>query len=497
VLKRRTNVLRFAFGLLVAGAGSACHADPEALDRDAGADSGDSASVTPGFCARDDEDAVRDVFCGDGPPQVRGLSDLQELLGVQPHAPNPNAPYVGDPLKDNPFSAVGSVSVMAHSTSLSGHLVSPINPRVLILGANNIMTFTRGVQRIELISISRVTKKLNFYLLSFEQACNASKHGCRPGDLYTPRLESDWMRVSIHDDEELKNTPLDCRQCHQRNLEKPTLLMRELEGPWTHFFQPTIFDETIPGVHGGDLMRDYLAAKGDEVYGGYDLSTISGVAPVILQMRVGIVQPLNFDSFRILTERYPDGHDTVEPHPSPTWEAAYEAFKRGEQLALPYLDQRATDPDKQRALTEAYRRYHDGELAADELPDLADIYPDDPALRAKMGVQTESDATAEDALIQACGSCHNDVLDQSLSRAKFNIDVSRMDRAELDRAIQRMRRPRSAPGAMPPPEARQLHPAALERLIDYLREPQEADPRLESAARIGMAGGGVVTQVLR
>jgi hypothetical protein len=89
------------------------------------------------------------------------------------------------------------------------------------------------------------------------------------------------------------------------------------------------------------------------------------------------------------------------------------------------------------------------------------------------------------------------VLDRSLSRARFNIDVSRMDRAQLDLALQRIQRPRSAPGAMPPPEARQLQPEALERSIEYLREPREADPRLESAARMGMAGGGLMTQVLR
>jgi len=49
---------------------------------------------------------------------------------------------------------------------------------------------------------------------------------------------------------------------------------------------------------------------------------------------------------------------------------------------------------------------------------------------------------------------------------------------------------------MPPPEARQLHPAALARLVDYLREAQDVDPRLESAARTGMTGGGITTQVL-
>jgi mono/diheme cytochrome c family protein len=458
-------------------------------------------SGLPGFCAREDDDSVRDIFCSESPPEIGSLSDLQELLKVSPHASNPNAPYPGDPQPDNPFSAVGPVNVMSHSTSLSGHIVSPINPRVIILGGTTIMAFVRGVQRIELISSSRLTGLLNFYVVSFEQSCNQDDRSCSHGDLYTPLIESDWMRVRIHDGEELKNTPLDCRQCHQRNSDEPSLLMRELESPWTHFFFPTGITETLPGVGGSELMDDFLAAKGDEIYGGYDLSTISPVAPFVMQTRVGSKQPLLFDSSAILEERYPygpDGYSSVE-HPSPTWERAYEAFKRGEQLALPYFDQRATDPDKQKALAKVYRRYHDGKLDAQELPDLADIYPDDPKLRARMGLQTEPDASAEEALIQACGSCHNDVLDQAISRAKFNIDLSRMDREELDVAIDRIQRDRFEPGAMPPPEARQLDPATLERLVDYLREDhgsREPDPRLQRAAQLGMAGE-VTTQALR
>ena len=38
------------------------------------------------------------------------------------------------------------------------------------------------------------------YLVTFEQACNATPDGCTPGDLYTPRIESDWTRVRIQDD---------------------------------------------------------------------------------------------------------------------------------------------------------------------------------------------------------------------------------------------------------------------------------------------------------
>jgi hypothetical protein len=488
---------------------AACAADDEpkrrakpdasaAAEADASADAEAAVrTLDPaGFCTRDDADEVRDVFCAERAP-ITSLSELQRALNVYPHAPNPRAPYVGDPMLDNPHAAVSSVLVMSHSTSLSGQLVSPINPRVLILSENTIMAFSRGVQRVELISLSRTTNQLNFYMLSFEQACNASEAGCTPGDLYTPQIETDWTGLSVRDAEELKNTPLDCRQCHQRNSSEPSLLMRELEGPWTHFFLPADLEQAPQGVSGSDLMRDYLAAKGDELYAGYELSTISSVLPFVFQRRVGGIQPLNFDSLKILNERFPmeDGGYVQEAQPSPTWEEGYEAFKRGDQLPLPYLDQRATDPDKQQQLTDAYRRYRDGELDAAELPDLADIYPDDDALRARMGLQTEAEASAEDALIQACGSCHNDVLDQSLSRARFNIDVSRIDSGERELAIDRIMRPHDAPGVMPPPEARQLHPAALEKLVEYLREEREEDPRLVHAASMGMTGGGIATQI--
>jgi cytochrome c553 len=94
-------------------------------------------------------------------------------------------------------------------------------------------------------------------------------------------------------------------------------------------------------------------------------------------------------------------------------------------------------------------------------------------------------------VIQACGSCHNDVLDQTLSRARFNIALSRMDRAELDLAIARIQQPGSAPGAMPPPGTRQLDPEAKRDLVAYLRRstrPAEDDARLARAAALGMVG---------
>jgi mono/diheme cytochrome c family protein len=450
----------------------------------------------PGFCERPRADTVRDVFCGDTRPAVTDLHTLQELLDLNP-APKLQADGV-TPVDFNPLAISGpTVTVLAHSTALSGHLVSPINPRVIILGSAALMTFQRGVQRVELIAQDRERDALNFYLLSFQQACNAQPDGCTPGDLYTPRIESNWAAVAVRDDEDLKNTPSDCRQCHQRGRELPTLLMRELEIPWTHFFEPVVDESQVtplPGVRGRHLMMDYEQAKGDEPYGGYVLQMLPENSPLILQNAVAPVQPVLFDAPKILQERYPYGPNgfATEPVRSPTWDGAYAAFKRGEQLALPYFEQRVSDPQKQARLSEAYARYRAGEIEADALPDLGDIFPDDPHVRAEIGLQNEPDATPAEALIQVCASCHNDVLDQSISRARFSVDLARLDRATLDAAVDRLERPRSAPGAMPPPEARQLDPDTRDRLLEYLRaDPSvsEVDPMLQRAAALGMSGG--------
>jgi hypothetical protein len=451
-----------------------------------------AAPVRPGFCGREGANAVHDAFCDQPLSAIRSLHDLQALLDVEP-APADKQPSIVDPY------GVKFVIVVGHSTALSGRVVSPINPRTIVVGENTITAFQRGVQLVELASRvrGRGDNAFNFYLASFEQACNATAAGCSNADLFTPRLESDWTQFEIRDDEELKNSPADCRQCHQRAREAGILLMRELKSPWTHFFETIPTTDTggkLPGARGTDLMMDYLRAKGEELYGGAAVHAIPPTSALVLQSIVGSVQPLLFDSRKIEDERWPYGPEgyPAEPNPSPTWQAAYDAFKRGEQLALPYYEQRATDPAKQAQLTAAYASYRAGELSADQLPNLADIFPDDARVRAQIGLQTEPDATPPEALIQACGSCHNDVLDQSISRARFNIDLSKLEPAELEIALDRIRRPPTAPGAMPPLESRQLDPDSRARLIDYLAQYSRSgrlEPQLEQAAKLGMAGG--------
>lgn len=437
----------------------------------------------PALCERAGRsDAVIDLFCADTPAHIGNLADLQHGLGF-------TEPEVVGTI----FS--GAV-VIAYSTALSGDLVSELNPRTIITKGGQFVAFSRGVQQVELIAPDRLTVgQLNFYLLTFRQACNDARVGCLPGDLYTPSIESDWLSFRLEDDEDLKNTVSDCRQCHQRGLAQPVLLMRELVGPWTHFFGPDQEEpQGFPEMTGTGLLRAYLQAKGDERYGNLSVDVLRSTVGFTLQSLVPQQQPVLFDGAEIMNERWPwteaDGYPEV-PAKSATWYGQYEAFKRGEQLPLPYFDPRVSDPAKQQQLTAAYQAYRSGELSAAELPDLADIFPDDPQTRAEIGLQTEPGAPPAQMLIQACASCHNDVLDQSISRARFNVALGRMSRAEIELAIARLEAPRDSALAMPPHGRRQIPEQDLATLIDYLEaqsRPAEDDAALDTAAKLGMAG---------
>jgi cytochrome c553 len=439
--------------------------------------------VRPALCDRTDRaDAVRDLFCKDPGPHIGSLADLQVGLGLA------EPEVLG--------TVYGGAVVTSHSTALSGDMVSEINPRAIITAGDMFVAFQRGIQSVEIVARDRgPSKRFNFYLVDFQQACNTAAAGCVPGDLYTLRVENDWLSVTLDDDEDLKNTRNDCRQCHQRGLEAPVLLMRELDGPWTHFFAPDQDDpQGFPEVTGTGLLRDYIKAKGDELYGNLGPNVLRSTVGFTLQAVVTRDQPMLFEGSTILNERWPWTEGTgypMTPAKSATWYTEYERFKRGELLSLPYFEPRVSDPVKAQKLSAAYQQFRAGELAAEALPDLADIFPDDPQIRAEIGLQTEPNATPVQLLITACGSCHNDVLDQTISRARFNVALSRMSRAELDLAITRLEIDRSHSSAMPPKGRRMIPPDSMAKLIAYLKQterPAEDDAALDKAAQMGMAG---------
>ena len=49
----------------------------------------------------------------------------------------------------SPSTVLDSVVFMGLSTALAGQLVSPINPRLILLGSGTILAFQRGVQHVD------------------------------------------------------------------------------------------------------------------------------------------------------------------------------------------------------------------------------------------------------------------------------------------------------------------------------------------------------------
>lgn len=416
------------------------------------------------LCSRDRSDAVLDVFCRSEPPKITSLVELRQAFGVD------------EPGTKQLFALTG------HSTSLVARSVSSINPRVIFIRPESetdgvellFIAFARGEQFSEIAVRDRTAGELQFYLFTFDQECN--ERGCKPGDLLTEHAEVGWRNVNVYAEEDLANTPSDCRVCHQPDgPHTPKLLrMQEFEPPWNHWFY-----SFVPG--GKAIIRDYLAAKGDEGMGGLTADDIAlrsqpGVMSSTLFFANPGPQPNAYVSAVINSEitestaslggNQPD--DNSVPGESETWDAIYERARNGEAISVPYHDVKVTDKAKLATMTAAYVDYREGRLPREELPDIREVFPDDEELLARMGFATEPGMTGQEVLMQACAQCHNGHLDQTLSRARFSVDLSKLSREQKDRAISRIMLPLDHGGVMPPARFRHLSEDAKRQLVELL-----------------------------
>jgi mono/diheme cytochrome c family protein len=212
---------------------------------------------------RNVNDRVRTAFCNAN-PTITSLRDLQTQLGLAfPVNAQPGRGNNGNPGNGPAFALSG------HSSSLVLRSVSAINPRAILFTPPTgaavpgfvAMGFVRGDQFAEIIAHDPTSGALDFYLGRFTQACNAAPGGCTPGQLLTPAVESNWTSFQLYDEADLKNTTVDCTQCHQPGgpATRRILRMQELQNPWNHFFRDN-------RVGGQTLIADYVAAKGTEGY---------------------------------------------------------------------------------------------------------------------------------------------------------------------------------------------------------------------------------------
>jgi hypothetical protein len=402
------------------------------------------------LCGRGDDDLVIDAFCSDAPPEIRGLSDLRAALGL---GSDENGIEQG-------FALTG------HSTSLVSRLVSAINPRIIFVRSEgemrelSVLAFARGEQFSELVVRSRVDGELRFYLGVFSLRCHAAKDGCTPADLYTDAIESDWTEFDLYGEEDVQNSPLDCRVCHQPDGPgSPKLLrMQEFDPPWNHWFYRL-------SEGGRVLIADYYAARGEQPFAGVPGDQIRMSQPGLLSATIYFAGTREQPNAFVSAEIEPEINATGE---SNTWQTIYERAKRGEAISVPYHDVKVTDPDKLAAATQAYADHREGRLPPEELPDLADVFPEDPRVLARMGFVTEPDLDGEGVLMQACAQCHNRRLDQTLSRARFDVELAELSRAQKDLAIARVSLALDHPAVMPPARFRRLGEQGRKRLIDLL-----------------------------
>ncbi|MBS2012775.1 MAG: hypothetical protein JST00_07810 [Deltaproteobacteria bacterium] len=425
------------------------------------------------LCARGGDNRVTKAFCAPGAKMPNSIMELAQAVGLgfpQPNRTGRNNNGTGG----NPGFAVSG-----HSSSLVARFVSSINPRAIVFSPGNgreadfvAMGFTRGEQFAEIVAKDPSKNELRFFLFAFEQACNATK-SCKPGDLLTPAVEKNFTKVTVYEDRDVKNTILDCTQCHQPNgPSTPKMLrMQELQNPWTHFFR-----DNTPG--GQSLIADYQAAHGTtEDLGPIPGALVASSEPANLEDFVrgaGFdTQPNEFQTSRIEQEVRQSSPaqpaNNASPGTSTTWQALYDKSTNGVFIPPPYHDVKVTDPTKLAAATQAYAAFRAGSMPAAALPDFRG---NGIMLESKMwamGFAAKPGLDGKQLLVQTCQQCHNDKLDQTITRAKFDVTkLATMDRAEKDKAIERLKLAATDPLKMPPERFRTLSSDDITKIVSEL-----------------------------
>jgi hypothetical protein len=391
------------------------------------------------LCARGYGDSITTTFCAgaSSPPALTSLHDLQELLGLRV-LPNPNnAPQVNPNVR---------LTLTGHSTGLGLRTVTPLNPRAFVMttplqSAPNaryqVMAFSRGEPFVELVANDPAAQTLRFFLVRFHLACEPD---CTYGDLLGPGIERGWTGYTIYDEQAINNTTMDCLSCHQPGGPgtKKLLRMQELANPWAHWFY-------IEHAANKLTMDDYHAAHGLDEYAGIPGAAIDPSRPASLQRLVtnnGFgAQPNAFDTTKIETEMTMTGQ-------SATWNQLYAKSVAGTEIPTPYWGT-TTDPAKMSAAIAAYQQMRAGTLPAAQLPDIRDTLKD--SALADMSIRPKPGLDGRGILVHMCRMCHNSSLDQTVSRAGFDIDrLDTLSRQKKDEAIARLQLPERDRRHMPP-----------------------------------------------
>ncbi len=425
-------------------------ADP-AIERDIFAGFPKGAEQLRRVCARGNEDQVSKRLCATPTPQIQSLVDLQRALGLD------FKPGVTTTGGANP-----RYTLSGHSSSLVVRHTNAINPRAIIFteetGQKNpafiAMGFVRGEQFVELVARDPVKDDLSFFLVRFEQACNAKS--CSNYDLLTPAIEKNWTGWTLYQDVDIKNTVMDCLHCHQPQGPgtKKMLRMQELRDPWTHFFRN--------GEASSVLRDDYLAAHGaEETYAGIPGAMIASTSNDSSSNPERLEDVVRDEGFGEQPNEFPTNPTEAN------WMPRYLAGVNGTVIPAPSFRIRITDPAKLAAATKNYRDVMTGVLPPSALMDIRDIV--DPTALPEMSLRPRPGLDGRGMLVHMCQRCHNPALDQTISRARFDVTkLDTMPRAEKDLAIQRLMLPEGHKLKMPPERFGMLSPDEIQLAVQEL-----------------------------
>jgi hypothetical protein len=403
------------------------------------------------LCAKHYGDMISAKFCaGATPPTLTSLADLETLLGLVPGTTGV------------------SLTLTTHSTGLGLRAVNQLAPRAFLMTTPNqtapnpsyqVLSFARGEPLVELVANDPSAQTLRFFLVRFHPACETAANGCTNADLQTPSIEKGWTDYTIYDDATIKNTTLDCASCHQPggpNTAK-ILRMQELANPWEHWF----YVEHQPNL---GTMQDFHAAHGQEDYAGIPNAIIDPSRPINLQRIVSnngfISQPNIFDTNTIEGE--------MANGASATWNAMYAKSVAGTEIPTPYFTVQV-DSAKVAPMITAYQQVVAGTLPRDQLPDISDTIKD--AALADMSIRPKAGLDGNGILTHMCTMCHNSKLDQTISRARFDVTkLGTLSRAEKDEAIRRLGLPETDAKHMPPARFHELSDAERDLVIQTLSQ---------------------------
>lgn len=397
------------------------------------------------FCGRGYQDPASTKLCAADAP-----SSLGELLSIL-DLDFENA--VGNGELGNPAFAL-----LSHSTSLTGNLVSPINPRVFLFTrpategpipgpakadpSFMALAFVRGEPLVEIVSRDRASGVLRFLLVRYGLGCEETS--CENWDLFGPEVERGWTSASYFADDDLENTIFDCNACHREGgpSGEKRLLMMQQRAPWTHFFRDNEAGKQI-------LASYFQAHPKTETYGGIPGRLVSWSEPALLEGLVEnegfIEQPLELPTVQLARAEM----RRADPALVADYAELSARAARGDSIPIPHAAAFFVTPARLAAASKAYRDALLDPGARDAAPDLAELHGDD-ALRSTQRRAPEG-ATGAELLVGACARCHNDRLDPELSRARFDPKrLSTMTRAELETVRDRVDRPHGDPLAMPP-----------------------------------------------